>query len=377
MNRRILIITETNDSHALAVAECARAQGAEAVLWHTSDFPMRAEETLLFEQGKRTLRVRDASTELEGGTFDAVLNRRPARWINPAVLHPADAEFAELSCREFRQSIYEQLNPGTLWVNPHDTSVRASRKMNQLAAAHTVGMPFPDTLVSNDPEEIRGFIRRHGGRIIFKPFKSLPWQDDVTYHVIYTTMLMEEHLVEDEMLRVAPGIYQELVPKAYELRVTMIGDRAFSAKIPSQETEGGKMDWRRSPAELRFERHDLPPAVTKLSKAVLDRLGIVFGCFDFIVTPDGRYVFLEVNQMGQFLFIEAAIGAPLVQAVTSYLLNGVTLPIGELRGPSWADLHDRVAAQAKANAAIHPPIPSRAWYEGTTPPEAPPAFQLT
>ena len=81
--------------------------------------------------------------------------------------------------------------------------------------------------------------------------------------------------------------------------------------------------------------------------------------------------------MGQFLFIEAAIGAPLVQAVTSYLLNGVTLPIGELRGPSWADLHDRVAAQAKANAAIHPPIPSRAWYEGTTPPEAPPAFQLT
>lgn len=30
------------------------------------------------------------------------------------------------------------------------------------------------------------------------------------------------------------------------------------------------------------------------------KLGIIFGCFDFIVTPDEEYVFLEVNPMGQF-----------------------------------------------------------------------------
>jgi hypothetical protein len=35
-------------------------------------------------------------------------------------------------------------------------------------------------------------------------------------------------------------------------------------------------------------------------------LGIVFGCFDFIVTPAGEHVFLEVNPMGQFLWIEEA-----------------------------------------------------------------------
>ena len=33
-------------------------------------------------------------------------------------------------------------------------------------------------------------------------------------------------------------------------------------------------------------------------------LGIVFGCFDLIVTPDGEVVFLEVNQTGSFLWIE-------------------------------------------------------------------------
>lgn len=34
------------------------------------------------------------------------------------------------------------------------------------------------------------------------------------------------------------------------------------------------------------------------------QLGIVFGCFDFIITPDDEYIFLEVNEMGQFLWIE-------------------------------------------------------------------------
>ena len=31
---------------------------------------------------------------------------------------------------------------------------------------------------------------------------------------------------------------------------------------------------------------------------------IVFGCFDLIVTPNGDVIFLEVNPMGQFLWIE-------------------------------------------------------------------------
>jgi hypothetical protein len=35
-------------------------------------------------------------------------------------------------------------------------------------------------------------------------------------------------------------------------------------------------------------------------------LGILFGAFDFIVTPEGEHVFLEVNASGQFLWVEEA-----------------------------------------------------------------------
>ena len=36
----------------------------------------------------------------------------------------------------------------------------------------------------------------------------------------------------------------------------------------------------------------------------MDRLGLVFGCLDLVVTPEGEHVFLEVNEMGQFLWLE-------------------------------------------------------------------------
>ena len=36
----------------------------------------------------------------------------------------------------------------------------------------------------------------------------------------------------------------------------------------------------------------------------MNSLGIVSGSFDFIVTEDGEHVFLEVNEQGQFLWLE-------------------------------------------------------------------------
>lgn len=73
-------------------------------------------------------------------------------------------------------------------------------------------------------------------------------------------------MVADELLRLTPGIYQVLVPKAYELRVTMMGRRAFTAKILSQETQAGKLDWRKSYGELKMEPSRFPPGTFLLRR---------------------------------------------------------------------------------------------------------------
>src|SRR6267378_3937362 len=42
----------------------------------------------------------------------------------------------------------------------------------------------------------------------------------------------------------------------------------------------------------------------KFIDAGAELLGLAFGCIDLIVTPEGEHIFLEVNEMGQFLWVE-------------------------------------------------------------------------
>jgi glutathione synthase/RimK-type ligase-like ATP-grasp enzyme len=252
----------------------------------------------------------------------SVWHRRPAHWIDESVLHPADREFAEGECRVFRRGFLHLLAPDALWVNPVGAAARAAYKPVQQQVALDEGLEMPATLFSNSPEQIRAFLRRQGGEIVFKPLYGTAWSDAETVWMPYTTLLTEELLVDDEPLRAVPGIYQAIVPKAYELRVTAIGDRLFAAKLRSQETRAGKLDWRKSYSDLVFEPYQLPEAIAARCRAVMKRLGLVYGAIDLIVTPDGRYVFLEVNQMGQFLFVEWACGMPVLDAFAELLLQG-------------------------------------------------------
>jgi hypothetical protein len=113
-----------------------------------------------------------------------------------------------------------------------------------------------------------------------------------------------------------------VVAKEYELRVTILGREAFSAKVFSQDTVDGRVDWRRAYDELKMVAEPLPAQVLESCLELMRRLSIVFGCFDFIVTPEGEHVFLEVNEMGQFLFIEQYTGLPLLDAFADFLIAG-------------------------------------------------------
>ena len=53
----------------------------------------------------------------------------------------------------------------------------------------------------------------------------------------------------------------------------------------------------------------------------MDRLGLNYGACDFIVTPEGRHVFLEVNPAGEFFWLEKHPGLPIAGALADVLLG--------------------------------------------------------
>ena len=67
--------------------------------------------------------------------------------------------------------------------------------------------------------------------------------------------------------------------------------------------------------------HELTPEATSKLTALMERLGLVYGAIDLRLTPEGRYVFLEINPVGQFLYIEQATGQPIAAALAQTLLK--------------------------------------------------------
>lgn len=67
--------------------------------------------------------------------------------------------------------------------------------------------------------------------------------------------------------------------------------------------------------------YDLPDDLAARLRAYLDRLGLVYGAIDMRLTPDGRYVFLEVNPAGQWRFMEQRTGVPMTETFARLLID--------------------------------------------------------
>lgn len=362
MDPRVLLLTQGDDSHAVAVAAALERKGVEGHLWYTSDFPQRDVETARFDGGRIGFALSAVSRPHD--EFTTVWNRRPEYVIDKSLLHPADHEFADLNCRQFRKSLFDVLAPRAFWVNPHE-SVRRLTKLLQAARAREVGLILPDTLFTNDPVAIREFLATHPEGVVYKPLTTLPWRDEETYYMPFTARVTAADLPADPVLRATPGIYQALVAKDHELRVTVMGGTVFTAKVLSQETETGRLDWRKSYHELRMEEGTLPDSVAESCRELMRRLGFVFGCFDFIVTPEGEHVFLEVNQMGQFLFLEDYTDLPLLDAFSGFLMSADPEFRWRRTSPQirYREIRTEVGERMAAVRDQHVKLPESVWDE--------------
>lgn len=322
MKNNILIITQVGDTHAYVVLKALEKKGVKATLWHSSDFPAQGYETINYTNNKKNIFIADKMLSMNNPEFNTIWIRRPAITIDEKKLHPADKIYSQYQCTSFRNSIYDIISQDAFVINPRENAIKASSKIIQNKYAIEVGFNTPSTLYSNDPKQIRTFIKNNNGKVVFKPLNALIWETKDLAWINYTSIIHQEDLVENKLLMATPAIYQELIPKAYELRITMMGEHAFGAKILSQQTKQGKLDWRKSYNELNIEYWEVPKKLSALCFEFLQKLGLVFGCFDFIVTPEGKWVFLEVNQMGQFLFLERYMKFPLLDAFTEFLIQG-------------------------------------------------------
>jgi glutathione synthase/RimK-type ligase-like ATP-grasp enzyme len=197
----------------------------------------------------------------------------------------------------------------------------AELKAAQLVVAGKLGFELPPTLFTTSPREFLAFYREHGGNVISKlPSGALYRQQSEVAR--YTQVVSTREVGFAQSLRRCPVIFQAYVPKRLEVRVTVVGSALFPAEIHSQHTQRTRHDWRRyDHLATPYLPHDLPDEVAERCLRLVAELGLSYGAIDLVLTPDGRYVFLEINPNGQYLWIEHATGMPISDAMCDLLLG--------------------------------------------------------
>lgn len=361
MDKRVAVLTTPGDIQAFAVIEGLRRRGINPLIWFPADFPTQTRETISIIGDRIGLKIKSNKETIHALRADTVWYRRIGSNTDTSGLHPADRAFALAQRQSFRDGSLLALFQDAFWINPPATARLADNKLFQHSVASRLGLMVPDSLYTNDPNEIRVFLQAHGGQAVYKPFPAAAWKNGEDLFACHTVCISEADLVADELLAAVPGIYQALIPKTYEIRLTMIGAHPFAVKIFSQDTEKGRLDWRRAYDELKMEPTALPDWLVESCRVLMKKLNLVFGCFDFIIDADGNYVFLEVNQQGQFLFLESYAEIPLLDAFCEFLIQG---PAFSWRGPGSGIRYEDVsgAAQDLAAAAalehVNNPLPS-------------------
>ena len=328
----ILIIADAVDGHARLVKRRLAEKGARATIFDLGEVPERAGLSAWVTPGEPARsRVRREAGSLDLGEVKAIWFRRMNELAPAPNMAPEDQEFARNEAQSMLLSLGVLL-ADRFWVNPVSAALATDGghgKIGHLEVARSLGLDVPRTLATNDPEEARAFLATCDQGAIYKPFRSpvrhtTDEQGEKKPQAIFTNKLDERALAQLDGVRHAPCIFQELVPKKLELRVTAIGKKLFACEIHSQGRDESAVDFRRDQGMTLTPHatHELPRAVGEKLLALDERLGLVYGAFDLILTPEGRYVFLEVNQQGQFLWIEEEAGLPLLENFTEMLIQG-------------------------------------------------------
>jgi glutathione synthase/RimK-type ligase-like ATP-grasp enzyme len=184
------------------------------------------------------------------------------------------------------------------------------RKPWQLHRFARADLPVPDTLFTNDPEEVRTFFASHD-RVVYKPVTrgGMP------------RVMTEDDLTDEALSRLstAPVQFQEFV-EGTDLRIYALDGEVVGAARYESDQFSFKLD------EQDGEEVDAHPAA--VSEAIEDTVTraadlaeLQFTAADVRRRPNGTYHLIEVNEAPRFAVPDVRADQNVADALAEYLLE--------------------------------------------------------
>lgn len=319
----ILCLSHTQDFYTIDIVQKQlQAMGKDVYRMNTDLFS----DQLSFDYGHRNgdfvFNIITDDRSFSAADVEAVWYRKLWNIKPPADL---DASYHRIFYQEYdtmRDIFFDSLSH-VPWMNamPRDHHI-AGNKALQLELAAQNGLEVPQSLFTNNPEKLKEFFYTVCNRqMIAKLHGTLSRSMTGGGAFLPTTQVREEDLDRLDTLPYCPMIFQELIPKQYELRVIYVAGQVFAGKIDTRASALGQTDWRAAnDIPAAWAAYRLPDDVCKHIDRMMQEMGLLFGALDIMRHTDGRYIFLEVNPQGEWGMLQRDLNYPIGETIATELV---------------------------------------------------------
>ena len=179
----------------------------------------------------------------------------------------------------------------------------------QLIREH--GFRIPRTLITNDPDLVREFRRRHG-RVIFKSISGVR---------SIVSPLEDASMAQLHRIRWCPVMFQEYV-EGLNVRVHTVGSDVFATAISTTSATDYRYAFRQGGDMARLSPIEVSPEMAERCIQLSRALGLEFAGIDLVMTKNGDAYCLEVNPCPAFTYYEESTGQPIALSVARLLRQG-------------------------------------------------------
>ncbi|MDQ3250159.1 MAG: hypothetical protein M3Q45_13245, partial [Chloroflexota bacterium] len=158
-------------------------------------------------------------------------------------------------------------------------------------------------------------------RTVYKSFSA----QEHAWHE--TPVCASRTLAQLDKVCYAPVIFQERIPAQTDLRIVVVGKTLFTVAVQphaASHTIDHPVGHRLAVGRMHGEAFELPAEIATGVQTLMQRLELIYGVVDMRLTPDGEYIFREVDPSGAWLWLEECSGLPITQTFAHYLAGCAT-----------------------------------------------------
>ncbi|KAA0130692.1 grasp-with-spasm system ATP-grasp peptide maturase [Chryseobacterium sp. SN22] len=226
------------------------------------------------------------------------------------------AKFHAAERNRFLRILYD-FYPEWKWFDYYKDSLKID-KIEVLRLAKKQGLTVPETYIANSRDSLQKILDLNKDLITKPIFEGVTFSD---FKGMYGTHTQPVKKCEIEAF--TPSLFQENINKKFELRIFYLNGTFYPMAIFSSANSRTQTDFRNYDIfnPNRCVPYELPQDIKEKLTALLADVHLTSGSIDMIKDIKGRYVFLEINPVGQFGMVSRPCNYYLEKEVAEFLIQ--------------------------------------------------------